>query len=209
MGPLPLSRVRYPQLLHGAAPSAVTVVVLDLPSHSAHAHTAHTPAGGNTAADRTRGRPCAGIQCRAACALELWRRCPPCRPAQVPLPSTRRRRRRHRPVRARARSGSLARLVHRCRAADARASSSAMPCMQVRMHAPRRPNLPGVNLSVQSIRHAGACARALGAPSVRARDMQCVGNFLVWFTLIFFWYGQVKNIYTYHPSQICFSFEQN
>lgn len=36
--------------------------------------------------------------------------------------------------------------------------------MQVRMHAPRRPNLPRVNFHVQSIRHAGTCARVLGAP---------------------------------------------
>jgi hypothetical protein len=70
----------------------------------------------------------------------LWRHWPPCRPAQVPLLArsdrpacARRRRGRHRPVRAHGR-GSLARLVHRCRAADdagparPRALASAMAC---------------------------------------------------------------------------------
>jgi hypothetical protein len=44
------------------------------------------------------------------------------------------------------------------------ARASQRHAMQVRMHAPRRPNLPRVNFHVQSIRHAGTCARVLGAP---------------------------------------------
>jgi hypothetical protein len=183
MGPSPLSRVRYPQ-----APAAWRCAFCrdrrrPRSSLPLHAHTAHTPAGGNTAADRTRGRPCAPGHSMprrlrsgtlaplpsvpaGSGASTLYIRSPACtRPATATAIS----------AGARAPSASLARLVHRCRAADApgrqapRALASAMPCMQVRMHEPRRPNLPGVNLIVKSIRHAGACARAC-APSVRASE---------------------------------------
>jgi hypothetical protein len=194
MGPSPLSRVRYPQL-HGPAPSAVSTVVLDLPlartrrpaatplqiarvGAHARAFNAAPPALWNSGAAALRAD-------RLRCLYPLHGdgdgdigRC--------------------------ARAHDRARLHGWCTAAvrptrsalrqALRALASAMPCMQVRMHAPRRPNLPGVNLSVQSIRHTGACARALGdaAPSVRARDMQCVGKFLVWFTLIFFGMDKLK-----------------
>lgn len=52
-----------------------------------HAYRVRTTASRcSKASTDARGRPCAGIQCRAACALVLLA-CPSCRPAQVPLVS--------------------------------------------------------------------------------------------------------------------------
>jgi hypothetical protein len=155
MGPfLPLSRVRYPQLLHGAAPSAVSTVVLDLPLA------------------RTRRPAATPLQiARVGAHARAFNAAPPALAAALRADRLRclyplhgdgdigRCARAHDRARLHAWCTAAVRPTRSALRQALRALASAMPCMQVRMHAPRRPNLPGVNLSVQSIGGVCTCAR--------------------------------------------------